>query len=190
MAEYQIAYNNTTKVVTVQSNGDALPAGSNKIGTFKHDELADPLGNNPLIPGDGQLAESHVIWHHVRDALYHTRASDGVAVPGELLFPDNITDMGGITLNIDTDYVALTGIAITPTGTSTLTVASPTVQLAITKTPANASNGTVTYTSSNLAVATVSSTGLVTRVANGSAVITATSQDGAKTATKNITCTA
>lgn len=190
MAEYQIAFNNTTKVVTVQTNGDALPAGSNKIGTFKHDELTDPLGNNPAIPGEGVLAENHVIWHHVRDALYHTRASDGVAVPGTLLFPENITDMEGITLNIDTDYVALTGIAIAPSGTSTLTVASPTVQLSITKTPANASNGNVTYTTSNTGIATVSSTGLVTRVANGSCTITATSQDGAKTATKAITCTA
>lgn len=190
MAEYQIAFNNTTRVATIQAKGDALPNGSKNIGTFKHDELIDPLGNNPSVPGDGVLGENHVFWHHLREALYHTRASDGVAVPGELLFPDNITDMAGIELIVDTDYIALTGIAIGPAGTSTLTVAAPTVQLTITKTPTNASNGTVTYTSSNLAVATVSSTGLVTRVANGSAVITATSQDGAKTATKNITCTA
>ena len=47
----------------------------------------------------------------------------------------------------------------------------------------------MTWTSSNNAIATVSSSGLVTAIAAGSAVITVTTQDGAKTATCNITVT-
>lgn len=189
MAKYQIAFNLGQKAVTIQTFGDAIPANYNLIGTFDHDDADDLLGNNPNIPGDGVLAENHVLWHHVRGALYKTSSVTGLPVTDHLVFPNNITDMADITLSIDTDYVALTGIAITPTEASTLTVAAPTVQLAITKTPTNASNGVVTWTTSNAAVATVSATGLVTRVANGSATITATSQDGSKTATKAITCT-
>jgi len=171
MANYQIAFNNTTKVVTIQAKGDLLPAGSNKIGEFVHADV------EPAI-ADLEFDVNHVFFQHVRDALYHVNASTGLAVPGTLQFPNNITDMAGITVVQDTTYVVLTGIAITPGGTSTITVAAPTVQLGITKTPSGASNGNVTWVSS------------VTRVANGSTVITATSQDGGFTATKNITVTA
>lgn len=87
-------------------------------------------------------------------------------------------------------YVAPTSIAVTPAGTSTLTVAAPTVQLAVAFTPAGATDKRVTYSSSDVTKATVSKTGLVTRVANGTAVITVTTVDGAKTATKAITTTA
>ncbi|MGL4485241.1 MAG: Ig-like domain-containing protein, partial [Anaerovoracaceae bacterium] len=49
--------------------------------------------------------------------------------------------------------------------------------------PANASNKAVTWTSSNTAIADVNQLGEVTGVGKGQAVITATSQDGNKTAT-------
>lgn len=51
-------------------------------------------------------------------------------------------------------------------------------QLAATFTPADATVKTIRWTSSNPAVATVSATGLVTAVGEGSAVITGTSLDG------------
>jgi hypothetical protein len=57
--------------------------------------------------------------------------------------------------------------------------------------PEAASNKNVTWSSSNNAVATVdATTGLVTAIAVGSATITATTVDGGKTATCNITVTA
>ena len=52
--------------------------------------------------------------------------------------------------------------------------------------PENTSNKTVTWTSSNKKVATVSSQGVITGVGNGTAVITGTTTNG-KTATCNIT---
>jgi len=48
--------------------------------------------------------------------------------------------------------------------------------------PANATNLNITWTSSNNAVATVNSWGTITAVSIGSAIITATTEDGAKTA--------
>lgn len=88
------------------------------------------------------------------------------------------------------DYLAPASVAITPATAITLTVAAPTAQLTATVAPTGASNKSVKWTSSAPSIATVSATGLVTRVSNGSATITATTVDGAKVATKAITTTA
>ena len=53
--------------------------------------------------------------------------------------------------------------------------------------PENATNQSVSWTSSNEGVATVSSAGVVTGIAFGSAVITVSTMDGGKTATCNVT---
>ena len=81
--------------------------------------------------------------------------------------------------------VAVTGVSLSP---STASVnKSATQQLSATIAPSNASNQTVTWSSNNTAVATVNASGLVTGVAAGTAVITATTQDGGFTATSTIT---
>jgi uncharacterized protein YjdB len=61
--------------------------------------------------------------------------------------------------------------------------------LAVTILPANATIKTVTWTSSNTAIATVNSSGVVTGVALGTATITAISVEGGKTATTTVTVT-
>ncbi len=63
------------------------------------------------------------------------------------------------------------------------------LQLTATVLPAEAQNKTVTWTSDNPAVATVSNSGLVTAVAEGNAKITVTTADGGKTATCTIIIT-
>ena len=62
--------------------------------------------------------------------------------------------------------------------TSATVTEGNTLQLTATVLPTNATNRTVTWKSSDEAVATVDSTGLVTAVALGSATITATTTDG------------
>lgn len=74
-----------------------------------------------------------------------------------------------------------TALSLTVNGTERLTA---TVQ------PADATDKTVAWTSSNAAVATVSSTGLVTAVGAGTAIITVTTNDGHFTATAEVTVTA
>ncbi|MGH8388163.1 MAG: phage tail tube protein [Pseudomonas sp.] len=85
-------------------------------------------------------------------------------------------------------FVAVTSLSIAP---ATVNIAAAaTAQLTATALPSGSSQA-VTWTSSDPAKATVSSTGLVTGVAAGSAVITATSvSDPSKTATRNVTITA
>ena len=67
--KYQIAWHPATRIATVQTLGDALPAGAANIGVFNHDgadEATDGLG----------IAENHVLYHHVRDALYKQSVQD------------------------------------------------------------------------------------------------------------------
>lgn len=81
--------------------------------------------------------------------------------------------------------VPVTGVSVNPTSAS-VNVGSTTA-LTATVSPANATNKNVTWSSSNAAIATVNSSGVVTGVAAGSANITVTTQDGNKTAVATIT---
>jgi len=85
--------------------------------------------------------------------------------------------------------VLVSAITVTPT-TMTLTAGGATGTLTKTVTPADATNQTVTWSSSNTSIATVVN-GVVTPVAAGAATITATSAaDGTKTGTCVVTVNA
>ena len=84
--------------------------------------------------------------------------------------------------------VSVTGVSLTPT-TATVNVGKTYSSFVVGFTPTNATNKSVTWSSNNTAVATVSSTGVVTGVAGGTATITVQSVDGAKTATALVTVT-
>ena len=84
--------------------------------------------------------------------------------------------------------IAVTGVTVSPTTASLET--GGTQQLTATVSPSNATDKTVSWSTSNSSVATVSSTGLVTAVGAGSATITVTTTDGHKTATCAVTVTA
>ncbi len=81
-------------------------------------------------------------------------------------------------------YTAVTGVSVSPTS-ATLDIGE-TKQLTATVSPSNATNKTVTWTSSKTSVATVSSSGLVTAKDFGNATITATTSDGNYAATCSI----
>lgn len=181
MPVYRVYYHAATRTATVNLPDDpAVSGGAVLIGTFNHDNEDDGLGDNPTEGG----TENHVIWHHVRDLLYKRSAANPA---NTAMFPDNITDLDRIKIVFD-NQINVVSISMTP-ATATITVADPTVQLAIAFTPTTATNKKVTYVSSDPTKATVSETGLVTRVANGSTTITATTEDGAKTDTTVITVT-
>lgn len=87
-----------------------------------------------------------------------------------------------------TAVVAVTSVELTP-ATVSVEIGSNT-QLTATVKPAGATNKKVTYSSSDDTKATVSATGEVTGVAEGTATITVTTEDGQKTATSTVTVTA
>lgn len=86
---------------------------------------------------------------------------------------------GGVTI------IPVTGVTISQT--SATLADGETLDLNATVAPSNASNKSVSWTSSNTSVATVNSSGLVTAQSAGSATITVTTADGNKTATCAIT---
>lgn len=90
-----------------------------------------------------------------------------------------------VLTNANVATVPVTGVAVSPSSSS-INVGL-TSQLTATITPSNATNQNVTWSSNNTSVATVSSTGLVSAIAAGTATITVTTQDGNKTASAAIT---
>ena len=99
--------------------------------------------------------------------------------------------------NYDTDKVneditlygkwnkSVSGVSVTPDNVK-FTKAGETSQINVTITPEDAANTKVTYKSSDTKVATVDANGKITAVANGTATITVTTEDGAKTATVKV----
>ena len=92
-----------------------------------------------------------------------------------------------ITFTIEKPTVAVTGVTLSQTE-ATLNIGE-TLTLTATVAPDNATDQTVTWTSSDETVATVAD-GVVTAVAVGTATITVTTTDGAKTATCAVTVAA
>jgi endoglucanase Acf2/uncharacterized protein YjdB len=84
-----------------------------------------------------------------------------------------------------TTIVPVTGVTLSRSS-ATIGIGA-TQQLTATVAPSNATNKTVSWSSSNNTVATVSNTGLVTGAAAGTATITVTTQDGNRTASATIT---
>ncbi len=85
----------------------------------------------------------------------------------------------------DDAKVAVTGVTLDKTAADVNV--GGTIKLSATVAPANATDKTVTWTSSNEKVATVAADGTVMAVAKGNAIITVTTKDGNKTATCNVT---
>jgi len=86
------------------------------------------------------------------------------------------------------DGVAVESVSASPQTTSV--VVGSTRQLTVTVLPSEASNKNVTFVSSDESIATVTSAGLITGVAEGSATVTITTASGGKTATVSVTVTA
>lgn len=92
------------------------------------------------------------------------------------------------TLTVTAKQIPVTGVTIAPK-TASVDV-DATTKLNSTVAPSTATNKSVSYKSSDDAIATVSSNGTVTGVAEGDATITVTTQDGNKTDTATVTVNA
>ncbi|AMM43677.1 major tail protein [Pectobacterium phage vB_PcaM_CBB] len=134
--------------------------------------LADALPNGTfcisIVDADGDVAG-----FAVRLLLNKVVLQDGSVV-----FLKDYSGQGDIIVDV-------TGVTVAPT-TATLDIGG-TQQLTPTVAPADATNKAVSYSSSATGIATVSSTGLITAVAAGSATITVTTADGSFTATCAVT---
>lgn len=95
---------------------------------------------------------------------------------------------GTLTLSATCTAISVTGVSLNKS--STTIVEGNTETLTATVTPSNALNKAVTWSSGTPGVATVSSSGVVTAVSAGNAIITVTTHDGSFTANCTVTVTA
>jgi len=92
-----------------------------------------------------------------------------------------------VTIYKPSTTIAVTGVSLSKTAAVAV---GKTITLTPTITPSNATNQNVEWKSSDTAVATVSSAGVVTGIKAGSAKITVTTKDGGKTAECTVTVSA
>ena len=111
----------------------------------------------------------------------------GIAV-GQATITVSTVD-GGISstsvVTVTDNTVKVTGVSLSP-ATVSLTSSSKTTQLVATVLPTNATNQSVSYSVDKPSIASVSSTGLVTAVSSGIAIVTVTTADGGFIATSTI----
>ena len=114
-----------------------------------------------------------------------TGVAEGTAVVTVTTEDGNHTDTCEVTVTVpEITTVPVTGVTLNRN--SGTIKEGETIQLVATITPANATNKNITWTTSDDTVATVSG-GVVTGVAEGTAVVTVTTEDGQKIATATIT---
>lgn len=115
-----------------------------------------------------------------------TAVSNGTAVITVKTVDGNKSDSVTAIVIIPPEAVHPTGVTINEDD-FTMTTEGETKQLTVDIDPDNSTNQNVTWTSSDPSVATVSDSGLVTAVSNGTTTITVKTEDGGKTDTITVT---
>jgi len=139
-------------------------------------------------------ASNPVLTWSSSDTAVATVNASGVVTsisPGSTQITAASTDGSNITSNATTVTVTVPPTLVTQISlpTAAFVDAGSTTALAATVLPGSATNPTLSWHSSNTAVATVSSTGVVTGVATGATQITATSTDGSQISSNICTLT-
>ncbi|WP_160691624.1 Ig-like domain-containing protein [Clostridium sp. C2-6-12] len=123
--------------------------------------------------------------------LVTAKADGDVTITAKAKDGSNITGIKSISISGQTATTPVTDVkvsGISITGSGTIINKGGTVKLTATSTPDNATDKSVTWTSSNTGIATVDNAGTVTAIADGNVTIIATAKDGSKiTGTKTIT---
>ncbi|MCQ2340213.1 MAG: C10 family peptidase [Paludibacteraceae bacterium] len=180
-AEYGV----TTSKFEQYFNAD-LEAGRPIIMGGEDDEAG---GHEFVCDGRNTSGYFHINWGWEGDGNCYCKLS-ALTPQGEDYedydFSYNIDAMIGLR-PAQQEVINVTDVTVAPTS-ATLKINGK-QQLTATIAPANATDKAVTWKSDNTSVATVSESGLVKGVAQGTATITVTTHDGNKTATANITVT-
>ncbi len=161
--------------VVVPVTGISLDATSAKMALGATKQLTAAIA-----PADA--SDRSVNWSSGDNAIATVSSSGlvtGLAVGSTSIFAIS-ADGGFIAVCAVTVVIPVTGISLD--AASATVVKGATKPLTATVAPSNATNKAVSWASSDPGVATVSSAGLVTAVAMGTATITATTEDGGKTA--------
>jgi uncharacterized protein YjdB len=177
--EYLVLTNTNAPVVVV--TGVSVSPTTVTVGLGTTQQL-----NATIAPANA--TNQNVTWTSSNTAVATVNASGlitAVAAGTATITVKTVDGNKTATSAITVATIPVSSVAVSPTSASLY--AGNTQQLSTTISPENATNKNVTWSSSNTAIATVNSSGLVTAVSAGTATITATTQDGNKTASATIT---
>lgn len=170
-------------VITRVPSSASLPIGGGTTYTFS---IITYGGCTPIFTTNySWLSYTSQIVDNTHVNLKITATANGGPPRVGYVYVDNKESLK-ITINQAGSYVYVTGVTVSPT-TAFINV-NELKTLVATVTPANATNPGLVWTTSNSAVATVNSSGLVTGKGSGTATITATSVENSNIkATSTIT---
>lgn len=173
MAIYRLGLLALSKTVLVAISPDTLPATVEgetviSLGTFDH---THDIGDN--LPGQ-DFGPSHVVYHHVRETLYHRKASDPTETAKH---PEGIYDMQSYDIVPHGPLASATGIKVLPV-TATVGAAATAMPVKGLPTGTALNANTLNFVSADTAIATVAATGAVTGVAEGTTTIKVSTKDG------------
>ena len=176
--------------ITLPKNDNGrFAAGTTYLLSDRHDEhtvtIKDRNGfyrivvsnnnGNTIAPGSGELLRFNV------DVAESVNSTQKAYIKQFSMFETDETEHAMSNVDFDlivpTQNITATGISLDKSSL-TFTAANQTATLIATVTPDNATDKSVTWSSNNTAVATIDANGKVTAVSNGTAVITAKTNDG------------
>ncbi len=196
-------------LVLAACGGDSGSSGSNYIPpTVVNVESVSVYPNSLNInAGDNRTLTATVLPTNatVQSVVYSSN-DDGIAKVNQTTGVVTGVSNGSAIITattVDGGFTAMVSVTVNPAGTPTVAVtgvtasidkttikANETAQVSATVSPPNATNNSVTYSSSDDRIAKVNpTTGLVTGVSGGNAIITATTVDGGFKATASVTIT-
>lgn len=174
-----------------------------KISSYTQDDpgMSDYLvGNDGFTINNSAVIENNILYDGEIKALQEDSNSfnalnDLANKAGGVYNNQSVIDLKtGINVSgntgLNASVIAVSGITVSPTSASIKEDASDSIDLTETVLQSNASKKIVNWSSSNTAIASVSSTGYVTGVSAGIATITASTVDGSFIASSTITVTA
>jgi|GEM_PF-709819 uncharacterized protein YjdB len=156
--------------VFVDDGGSISQNGDDAIELFRANSVVETLGDVD-VDGSGEIWEYQDAWAYKADTGWMYAAPD-------------CTDGTTTIYDADCRYPICPGImvtAITVEGeddATTITTAAGTLQMIATIDPMNADDSTITWSVDDMAIGTIDANGLLTAVANGAVVVTATANDG------------
>ena len=157
-----------------------------KLKSTGQNELEITVEIPANLKSDNSKRTYYIIRVHETDAGTEVDILPTTKSGDELTFKTDRFSTYAIAYAEPNSYVMPAKVTLNPTQ-ATLTSKGATTQLTATIEPSNATNKNVTWASSDTSVATVDANGLVTAVANGTATITVTTEEGGLTATATIT---
>lgn len=187
-----------TATITVSVSRSSLKA-SLQVFVRNGDVKAIILSQQTLTlrPGDTAELQGEVLPDYALDKSlqWTSNAPEIVTVDGQGKITAKVPGAAEVTATAHNGIIAICKVTVEPIRVEAVTLNSGSISLSPRQTfqlkasisPGDASDKSVTWSSSNPNVAQVSQAGLVTAIASGSAAITATTRDGQKTALCQVT---